>query len=191
MRLVCAVVSGIVTPRLLYRNYVFCFPDPPGFFLCVTIMSVFRSSVYFEMSAKLRKLPGQGSKALDPPITSPSSRSSVLSVVTNDASLLMAASGICTMALSGLLSFAMVLFDEDLTSVTQLRLFSPSMVTGSVLLTIGVLNGMLEYLTRKTPGELVLPPGHPAISPNKLAEMEKFDENGNPIKRVSRCPMGF
>ncbi|KAG1699440.1 hypothetical protein DVH05_012855 [Phytophthora capsici] len=127
-----------------------------------------------------------------PPVTD--DRSSVLSIVLGDASLLMAASGICTLAVSGLVSLAMVATDDKLTSVTELRLFSPSMVTGSVLFTVGVMNGMLRYSNRKSnaaPGEIVLPPGHPPISPDKLAEMVELDENGNPKKRISRCPLGF
>ncbi|KAE9010192.1 hypothetical protein PF005_g11431 [Phytophthora fragariae] len=132
-----------------------------------------------------------GSAAEEPP-AKPSP--SLLSIVAGDASLLMAASGVCTVALSGLVSFAMVALDDQLTSVTELRLFSPSMVTGSVLFVVGVLNGMLRYSNRKAnaaPGEIVLPPGHPPISPEKLAEMVELDENGNPKKRISRCPLGF
>ncbi|KAG1689281.1 hypothetical protein DVH05_002349 [Phytophthora capsici] len=124
----------------------------------------------------------------------PPMKDGILSIVLGDASLLMAASGICTLAVSGLVSLAMVATDDKLTSVTELRLFSPSMVTGSVLFTVGVMNGMLRYSNRKSnaaPGEIVLPPGHPPISPDKLAEMVELDENGNPKKRISRCPLGF
>ncbi|KAL3661320.1 hypothetical protein V7S43_013525 [Phytophthora oleae] len=132
-----------------------------------------------------------GSAAAEPPVK-PSS--SFVSIVVGDASLLMAASGICTLAVSGLMSLAMVATDDKLASVTELRLFSPSMVTGSVLFTVGVMNGMMRYSNRKSnaaPGEVVLPPGHPSISPEKLAEMVELDENGNPKKRISRCPLGF
>ncbi|EGZ24186.1 hypothetical protein PHYSODRAFT_556794 [Phytophthora sojae] len=140
------------------------------------------------------KQPDAGSAAAEPPVKPSPSKPSLLSIVAGDASLLMAASGVCTVALSGLVSLTMVALDDNLTSVTELRLFSTSMVTGSVLFVVGVLNGMLRYSNRKAnaaPGEIVLPPGHPPISPDKLAEMVELDENGNPKKRISRCPLGF
>ncbi|RLN95903.1 hypothetical protein BBJ28_00012316 [Nothophytophthora sp. Chile5] len=68
------------------------------------------------------------------------------------------------------------------------------MVTGSVLFTVGALNAMLQYSNRKAnaaPGEVVLPPGHPPISAEMLAEMVELDEDGKPKQRVSRCPFGF
>ncbi|KAG7377133.1 Regulator of microtubule dynamics protein 1 [Phytophthora pseudosyringae] len=140
------------------------------------------------------KPPTDGSAAAEPPVKPSPPSPSIASIVTGDASLLMAASGICTLAVSGLVSMVTVALDDNLTSVTELRLFSPSLVTGSVLFTVGVLNGMLRYSNRKVnaaPGEIVLPPGHPPISPEKLAEMIELDENGNPKKRISRCPLGF
>ncbi|OWY94949.1 Transmembrane protein [Phytophthora megakarya] len=133
-----------------------------------------------------------GSAAAESP-QKPSSPS-IASIIAGDASLLMAASGFGTLALSGLVSLTMVALDDKLTSVTELRLFSPSMVTGTVLFTVGVLNAMLRYSNRKAnaaPGEVVLPPGHPPIAPEKLAEMVELDENGVPKKRISRCPLGF
>ncbi|RLN46628.1 hypothetical protein BBJ29_004465 [Phytophthora kernoviae] len=138
------------------------------------------------------KQPAAGVAAAEPPVKP--SRPSVMSIVAGDASLLMAASGVCTVALSGLVSTAIVAMNDDLSSVTELRLFSPSMVTGSVLLTVGLMNAMLRYSNRKAnaaPGEVVLPPGHPPISAEALAEMVELDENGNPKRRISRCPLGF
>ncbi|KAG6976370.1 hypothetical protein JG688_00001431, partial [Phytophthora aleatoria] len=131
---------------------------------------------------------------VEPPVKPSTPRQSIASNIAGDASLLVAASGICTLVVSGLASLAMVALDDNLTSVSELRLFSPSMVTGSILFTVGVMNGMLRYSNRKSnaaPGEIVLPPGHPPISPEKLAEMVELDENGNPKKRISRCPLGF
>ncbi|EEY65124.1 uncharacterized protein PITG_16318 [Phytophthora infestans T30-4] len=130
----------------------------------------------------------------EPPVKPSPPSSSIASIVAGDASLSMATAGICTLVVSGAVSIAMVALDDNLTSVSELRLFSPSMVTGSVLFSVGVLNGMLRYSNRKAnaaPGEVVLPPGHPPISPEKLAEMVELDENGNPKKRISRCPLGF
>ncbi|CAH0490034.1 unnamed protein product [Peronospora farinosa] len=123
-----------------------------------------------------------------------SPRPSIASIVAGDASLLMASSGICIVALSSLVSVVMVSLDDNLSSVTELRLFLPSIVTGSVLFAVGTLNGMLRYSNRKAnaaPGEIVLPPGHPPIATEKLAEMVELDEDGNPKKRISRCPLGF
>ncbi|ETK80001.1 hypothetical protein F441_14408 [Phytophthora nicotianae CJ01A1] len=134
------------------------------------------------------------SAAAEPKVKPSPPKQSIVSVITGDASLLMAASGICTMVVSGIVSIAMVALADNLSSVGELRLFSPSMVTGSVLFTVGVMNAMLRYSNRKAnaaPGEVVLPPGHPPISPEKLAEMVELDENGNPKKRISRCPLGF
>lgn len=131
--------------------------------------------------------------ALAKPSVKPSSPS-IASIVASDASLLMAASGVCTAVVSGLVSTAMVALDDDVSSVTELRLFSPSMVTGAVLFAVGVMNAMLRYSNRKAnaaPGEIVLPPGHPPISAEVLAEMVELDENGKPKKRISRCPLGF
>ncbi|KAG2762027.1 hypothetical protein PC129_g977 [Phytophthora cactorum] len=140
------------------------------------------------------KLTTAGSAKVEPPVKPSTPRQSIASIIAGDASLLMAASGICTLVVSGLASLAMVALDDNLMSVSELRLFSPSMVTGSILFTVGVMNGMLRYSNRKSnaaPGEIVLPPGHPPISPEKLAEMVELDENGNPKKRISRCPLGF
>ncbi|CAI5737906.1 unnamed protein product [Peronospora destructor] len=118
----------------------------------------------------------------------------IASIVAGDASLLMASSGVCIVALSGLVSVVMVILQDNLSSVTELRLFSSSIVTGSVLFAVGTLNGMLRYSNRKAnaaPGEIVLPPGHPPIATEKLAEMVELDEDGNPKKRISRCPLSF
>ncbi|KAL4115651.1 hypothetical protein PRIC2_012657 [Phytophthora ramorum] len=148
-------------------------------------------------TTKLRavaKKPTAGSAVAEPLVKPSPPSPSIVSIVAGDASLLMAASGICTVVLSGTVSMATVALDANLTSVTELRLFSPSMVTGFVLFTVGALNGMLRYSNRKAnaaPGEIVLPPGHPPISAEKLAEMVDLDENGNPKKRISRCPLGF
>ncbi|KAL4144193.1 hypothetical protein PRNP1_013332 [Phytophthora ramorum] len=148
-------------------------------------------------TTKLRavaKKPTAGSAVAEPLVKPSPPSPSIVSIVAGDASLLMAASGICTVVLSGIVSMATVALDANLTSVTELRLFSPSMVTGFVLFTVGALNGMLRYSNRKAnaaPGEIVLPPGHPPISAEKLAEMVDLDENGNPKKRISLCPLGF
>ncbi|KUG00166.1 hypothetical protein AM587_10016672 [Phytophthora nicotianae] len=101
------------------------------------------------------------SAAAEPKVKPSPPKQSIVSVITGDASLLMAASGICTMVVSGIVSIAMVALDDNLSSANA------------------------------APGEVVLPPGHPPISPEKLAEMVELDENGNPKKRISRCPLGF
>jgi hypothetical protein len=112
------------------------------------------------------KQPTAGSAAREPPVK-PTPSPTILSIVAGDASLvrtllcvafnlhvrssltlalwtlqLMAAAGIVTVAASGLVSLAMVAVDDKLTSVTELRLFSTSMITGSVLFT-GALKRLL------------------------------------------------
>ncbi|CAI5701396.1 hypothetical protein KXD40_004080 [Peronospora effusa] len=134
------------------------------------------------------------SKEVEATIKQSPLRPSIASIVAGDASLLMASSGICIVTLSSLVSVVMVSLDDNLSSVTELRLFSPSIVTGSVLFAVGTLNGMLRYSNRKAnaaPGEIVLPPGHPPIATEKLAEMVELDEDGSPKKRISQCPLGF
>ncbi|CAH0478111.1 unnamed protein product [Peronospora belbahrii] len=153
-------------------------------------------SIHLNGSIKQRAVPQPSAvkRSAEAMAKSSSTSLSLGSIIAGDASLLMASSGIGIMAFSGVVSVVMVALNDDLPSVTELRLFSPLIVTGSVLFAVGALNSMLRYSNRKAnaaPGEIVLPPGHPPIANEKVAEMVELDEDGKRRKRVSKCPLGF